>query len=104
MNGVAIPFDARLPGGGNQFSSLSSDMSVTGPFVAGINTLTFTVENPFNAHDELGNSSHGFLFVVQQSNVSVPEPATIILIGIGLVATCVFGRCRAICTAPFHVL
>ncbi len=90
LNGVPIPFDSRSPGGGNQFASLSSDISVAGPFVGGVNTLTFTVENPFDSHNELGNSTHGFLFVVQQSNVSVPEQSTFVLAGLGFLGVVLF--------------
>ncbi len=75
LNGTGIPYDSRTPGGGNQYQTLSEPISVTGPFVSGINTLTFDVKNTTS-----NPSPSGFLFVVESSTVSTPEPATLTLL------------------------
>jgi PEP-CTERM motif len=80
LNGVGISYDTRVPGGGNQYHTLSGPISVTGPFVSGINTLVFDVSNTTP-----NPSPTGFLFLVDSSSVTaVPEPSSIALVGIGL--------------------
>jgi hypothetical protein len=79
LNGAGIPYDTRVPGGGNQYHTLSGPLAVTGPFVSGINTLIFDVSNTTP-----NPSPTGFLFIVDSSVITaVPEPASLGLLLIG---------------------
>ena len=94
LNGAGIPFDTRAPGGGNQFNTLSGPLVVLGPFVPGINTLVFDVANLGAPND----SPHGFLFIVDSSAVSVPEPTSLALFSIaGAIGLLAIRRKRLTC-------
>lgn len=80
LNGNSIAIDTRVPGGGNQFNALSSNLTVSSGFVPGLNTLIFNVDN-----DTPDPSPSAFLFIVDSSSVTaVPEPSSIALVGVGL--------------------
>ncbi len=79
LNGDLIAIDTRVPGGGNQYNTLSSDLTVSSGFVSGINTLIFDVDNTTP-----NPSPSGFLFIVDSSTVTAaPEPTTLAFAGLG---------------------
>jgi hypothetical protein len=82
LNGNSIPIDTRVPGGGNQYNTLSSDLTVSSGFVSGINTLLFDVNNTTP-----NPSPSGLLVIVDSSTVTaVPEPSSIALVFVGLLS------------------
>jgi len=90
LNGTGISVDTRVPGGGNQYHTLSGPISVSGPFVAGINSLVFDVSN--TTPDP---SPTGFLFIVDSSVINpIPEPSSLVLAGLGFGALVLTARRR----------
>ncbi|MGD0390182.1 MAG: PEP-CTERM sorting domain-containing protein [Tepidisphaeraceae bacterium] len=82
LNGNAIPIDTRVPGGGNQYHTLSGPLDVNSGFESGINTLVFDVNNTTP-----NPSPTGFYLTVDSSvATAVPEPTSLGLLGVGAFA------------------
>lgn len=84
-----------LAASGGSFTSYQPFSSAGGTFVAGVNTLTFTVRNFANG---AGSNPTGLRVEVTGTADAVPEPASwaLLVVGFGLVGTAARRRVRAV--------